>query len=75
MYLMTLVPSPYLTPQGREWQQEPGSISPLSWNHILCPSCQAMRLPGGRGADEEQHPRSQDLSFGPMRGHWEWERA
>ena len=56
MYLMTLVPSPHLTPQGREWQQEAGGISLLSWSHILCPSSQAP-------------------SFGPMRGHWERERA
>ena len=75
MYLITLVPSPHLTPQGREWQQEPESISLLSWSHILCPSCQATRLPGGRGADEEQHSISQALSFGPMRGHWEREQA
>ena len=75
MYLMTLVPSPHLTPQGREWQQEAGGISLLSWSHILCPSCQATRLPGGRGAVEEQLPSSQALSSGPMRGHWERERA
>ena len=74
MYLMALVPSPHLTAQGREWQQEPGSISLLSWSHILI---LAARLQGclGEGADEEQHPTSQTLSSGPMRGHWEREQA